>query len=106
MTRNRVVAALALLGLIGVGLTLLAAAGQPTGKPSDPAKPPLPAHKGRIGDESSIKSARLVDENASSTCRSASSSLRCREHSRTPCAFKSSGQLAIRSIGSTACTTS
>ena len=43
MTRNRVVFALALLGLVGVGLTLLAAAGQPTGKPSDPAKPPLPA---------------------------------------------------------------
>jgi len=39
MTRNRVVAALALTGLVGVGLTLLAAAGQPTAKPSEPAKP-------------------------------------------------------------------
>ena len=43
MTRNRVVAALALVGLVGVGLTLLAAAGQPTGKPSDPGKPATPA---------------------------------------------------------------
>src|SRR6516162_1921131 len=39
MTRNRVVAALALVGLVGIGLTLLAAAGQPTGKTTEPAKP-------------------------------------------------------------------
>jgi multidrug efflux pump subunit AcrA (membrane-fusion protein) len=39
MTRNRVVAAVALVGLVGVGLTLLAAAGQPTGKSTEPAKP-------------------------------------------------------------------
>lgn len=43
MTRNRVVAALGLLGLVGVGLTLLAAAGQPTGKSSEPTKSAAPA---------------------------------------------------------------
>jgi multidrug resistance efflux pump len=39
MTRNRVVAALALVGLVGIGLTLLAAAGQPTSQSSEPTKP-------------------------------------------------------------------
>ncbi len=39
MTRNRVVAALALAGLVGLGLTLLAAAGQPGAKVPEQAKP-------------------------------------------------------------------
>ena len=39
MTRNRVVTALALVGLVGVGLTLLAAAHEPGDRPPEPAKP-------------------------------------------------------------------
>jgi multidrug efflux pump subunit AcrA (membrane-fusion protein) len=48
MTRNRAITVLALVGLAGVGLTVLMAAGQPTGKSSEPAKTPASTSKGLV----------------------------------------------------------
>ena len=45
MTRNRVVTTLALIGLAGAGVTVLVAAGSPTDKAAEPAKPPAPLKK-------------------------------------------------------------